>query len=582
MSWINEEDLKAIKQQADIVDVTSHYLSLTKKGKNYAAICPFHNDHDPSLSISPEKQIYKCFVCGAGGDAISFVKEMEKVPYPEAVYKVADMIHYPLRMSPTAFVKKENPNQVYFNLMKDYIQYIKYELISEDGKQAYSYLESRKINEDIINRFDLGYAPEEEKSLRFLQAKRYDSEKLKDVGLLYDDKVMFHHRFMIPIHDENGNPVGFTARRLNDQSDEPKYINTSETKIYEKGNIVFNYHRAKDVARKQKRCILVEGAMDVLAFEKADIHESIACLGTACTQKQLQLIQRLQVPVYVCYDGDRAGKDATYKFGKMAIQQNLEIQIVKNTTGKDPDEIFDAGGKNELQAFVTKTISWVDFLFEYLLTQYNLDNHEDKKAYAQEIFDACQKTCDNFEKQSVLTRIKEKTGFDFSNLVKGSVRTESTYKKRKPPVVVEMPLSGRFNAERAVLMMILLSKDAADRFKDEIGFFSDKYCHQLSLYCYDIYRKKDKIDIDDLMSNINEEDLRNFLDRIYNDPHRIKEYNESFFEDSILKLKECTIQEQIDFINQKVREVADPLEKIKLANRKRQLIIDKENLRRKE
>ena len=584
MSWIREEDMRAIRQQADIVDVISHYLSLNKKGKNYVAVCPFHDDHDPSLSISTDKQIFKCFVCGAGGDVFGFVQKIENISFPEAVVKVAEMIGYPLRVD--LQVEKNVPEeQPYFDLMESYIRFCAYELQSEEGFVCQEYLQKRQINEDIRNRFQIGYAPAQERSLNFFRAKRYSEEYLKDTGLIQEGMhgitASFHDRLMIPIHDDQGHPVGFTARRLLEEESSPKYINTSSTKIYEKGNLIFNYHRAKNFARKNNRVILVEGAMDVLAFEKADIHESIACLGTACTKAQLLLIKALRVPVIVCYDGDRAGQEATYKFSKLALEHNLDIQIVKAFSNQDPDEIFMASGQQGLLDLIRKTQSLAEFYLDFLSKHYDLDNYEDKKRFASEMQNCIQKTCNEFERNTYYTKIRTMTGFDL-DIKQDAPKAGPTKRMQTAAIYVEQPKQGRFQAERACLNMILLSKDAAMRFKEEIGFFKEDLCNRLSYYCYDLYRKKNRFDFDELIAMIDEEDLRNFLLSMRQDPYRMKQFDERYFTDSMDKIKECTLQDQIDQINRQILETPEGQAKIDLALKKRELIIQKNNLRRKD
>lgn len=587
LSWIKEEDMKAIRQQADIVDITSHYLTLEKRGKNYKAICPFHDDHDPSLAISTDRQIFKCFVCGTGGNVFTFVQKIEQISFVEAVVKVAQMIGYPLQLPTTGLKPKVDVNEPYFNVMKDYIAYTQYELKSQSGLECMEYLDKRKINEDIIARFQIGYAPKQEGSMHYLKAKKYSDEMLLDVGLIREGREgytsTFFNRFMIPIHDENGNPVGFTARRLTNNENDPKYINTSQTKIYEKSNIVFNYHRAKSFARKNHRCILVEGAMDVIAFEKADIHESVACLGTACTESQINLLKRLQVTVTVCYDGDRAGMDAAYKFAKLALTYGVNFVIVNNRTKKDPDEIFDEQGKEGLESLVTKTVSYVEFLFGYLLTKYSLENYEDKHNYAKEIYDAIKKTCDPFETSTYLLRLKTQTGFDFSLLEDEAKKPQRVNKHyNKNVTYLETPLEGRLRAEQSALCMMLFSKDAAMRFKEEIGFFKDELCSRLSLYCYDIYRSSNRIDMDGLIAAIDEDDVRDFFIALLENSSLPSEFDGDYFQDCLIKIKECTLQEQIDLINQQIEKIPSPLEKIKMASRKNELIVQKNALRRKE
>ena len=588
MSWISEDDIKAIRQQADIVDVMSRYITLEKKGKDYKAICPFHDDHDPSLSISTDKQIFKCFVCGTGGNVFTFVQKIENISFLEAVCKVAELIHYPLHMDTSQFQPKVDQNQPLYDCVQSYIRFLTYELQSENGESVKRYLSQRKINEDIIKRFEIGYAPESSRSVKYLKAKGFNEQILTDTGLIrthdLDTYAVFDNRLMIPIHDENGNPVGFTARRLNEDKDVAKYINTSETKIYHKGHLIFNYHRAKEFAKKNKRCILVEGAMDVIAFEKADIHESIACLGTACTKEQITLLKRLNVPLVVCYDGDKAGKAATYKFGKLAVDYGLNFSIVKNTTGKDPDEIFNELGKDELYLSVHKTVSFVEFLFDYLPNQYDLDNYEDKKKFTSEMQFFIERTCTDFEKADYYSRIRDLTGFDLSHQ-SANIPAPKKESRNNAAVVrnIEPLKNGRTLAEHGVLWMILNSKLAADQFKDQIGFFQDPVCEELSLYCYDMYRNMDHIDFDVLMSYIEKEDVRNLLVSLMENPFHVDGYNEDFFNDSLMKIKECTLQAQIDNLNDQIKNVQDPMLKISLASKKQELIIQRnEILHRKE
>ena len=588
MSWISEDDIKAIRQQADIVDVMSRYITLEKKGKDYKAICPFHDDHDPSLSISTDKQIFKCFVCGTGGNVFTFVQKIENISFLEAVCKVAELIHYPLHMDTSQFQPKVDQNQPLYDCIQSYIRFLTYELQSENGESVKRYLSQRKINEDIIKRFEIGYAPESSRSVKYLKAKGFNEQILTDTGLIrthdLDSYAVFDNRLMIPIHDENGNPVGFTARRLNEDKDVAKYINTSETKIYHKGHLIFNYHRAKEFAKKNKRCILVEGAMDVIAFEKADIHESIACLGTACTKEQITLLKRLNVPLVVCYDGDRAGKAATYKFGKLAVDYGLNFSIVKNTTGKDPDEIFNELGKDELYLSVHKTVSFVEFLFDYLPNQYDLGNYEDKKKFTSEMQSFIERTCTDFEKADYYSRIRDLTGFDLSHQ-SANIPAPQKESRNNAAVVrnIEPLKNGRTLAEHGVLWMILNSKLAADQFKDQIGFFQDPVCEELSLYCYDMYRNMDHIDFDVLMSYIEKEDVRNLLVSLMENPFHVDGYNEDFFNDSLMKIKECTLQAQIDNLNDQIKNVQDPMLKISLASKKQELIIQRnEILHRKE
>ena len=583
LAWIKEEDLKAIRQQADIVEILDQYVTLEKKGRSYVAVCPFHDDHDPSLSISTEKQIFKCFVCGTGGNVFSFVQQIENITFPEAVVKIADMIGYPLQMEGQDFSVKENENQPLFDVLQNYIRFLQYELQSQDGLLAMDYLQKRKMNEDVIRRFEIGYAPDIQRNTQFLQAQNISEQIGKDTGVLMEGRAVFHDRITIPIHDENGNPLGFTARTLSKNEDVPKYINTSQTKIYEKGNVVFNYHRAKSFARKNKRCILAEGAMDVLAFEKADIHESVACLGTACTNQQLLLLKRLQVPIVVCYDGDKAGQNATYKFVKLAINQHMDVQVVKNDTGLDPDEIFDQQGKEGLSAFVSKTISVVDFLFDYGQTYYNLENYDDRKTFGQEMFEVIHKTCQAFEKPAYFQRLKTLTGFDFSKMELERERPQvprPTSASRRIPLT-PMKESGRTQAEKAVLSMMLISKMACNRFKDEVGYFQNGQIRDLANYIYDAYRQYTKLDLDILLARIDDENTRNFLMKFWEDPMRMRVFNEDYLNDGLLKIQKCIVEDELIQIKRHMATTQSPEEKEKWMKKRQSVVLKREELNKR-
>jgi DNA primase len=584
MPWIEENDLKAIKAQADIVDVISRYISLEKKGKEYMGICPFHADSNPSLHVNVQKQIYKCFSCGAGGDVFKFVSSIEKIPYPSAVAKVADMIGYKLSR-PLSFQKKEteSPYKKDYEILNSYISFMNYELYGQNGQKALEYAHNRKMSDELIERFQIGYAPSSASSLRFLQAKNYKEQELSELGLVHDtygkSKAFFEERLVIPIHDVAGHPVGFTARTLLSGSDIPKYINTGETRLYHKSDLIFNYHRAKEHCRQAGRVILCEGAMDVLGFEKADVHEAVANLGVAFSNVQLDLLAKLRVPVVVCYDADRAGRQAAYKFGRAAIAAGLKISIANNKLGKDPDEVFNEYGAEQTKKLAENTRSYIEFLFDYLAEQYNLENYEDKKKIAEEIGSAIHKMASGFEAATYYQRLKELTGFDLQQQNAGYTRPKNQTQYHRRNNYQPMPDPGRKRAEDSCLYMMLHSKAACRRFQEEIGFFLDETSQQLSLYIYDIYRSKDQLDYYELLAMILEEDVRNLLERIEENPYGISLDQPAVFEDALGKIRECMLTEQIERINQQIASLSDVQAKLQLSAKKKELIEQRNTIR---
>ena len=566
MARLSEEKINEIRNQADIVQVIGNYLPLTRKGKNYVATCPFHDDHSPSMSISPDKQIYKCFVCGAGGNVFTFVKDYEKISFIEAVIKVAELINYELDESEKRAGGVEADPQVaaIHKVLSAGINYMNYTLFTPVASMAKEILSRRGLNDELIRRFDIGYNPRNDALTHYLLQKKFNEADLvaANVSRVSANGIhdVFSHRIMIPIHDRNGNPVGFTARRI-DEDDTSKYINTTDTPAFHKGNLVFNLHRAKQAIKEEKRVIVVEGAMDVIAYEKVGIHASVATLGTACTLTQLQQIRNLHVPVVVSYDGDEAGLNATYKFGKLAASIGLIVEVVDNELGLDPDEIIEAYGFEELFSLSKKTISWIDFLFRYLQKRYNLQNYSQRKEFAQEIAEQILLLKEDFEKRNYYQRLYEITQFDMSKEIK---HEES--RRIQTKIGLRVPISGILRAEYEILSAMLLSVQASNRFKEALGFLIDEDCNKLALYIIDYYRSYDVIQLADLYDYIHEEAVKDLLLQIGNWELAPQLYQEDVFMQSVLKIQSACFEDKIQKLTHEALLLSDPLAKAELMN----------------
>ena len=566
MARLSEEKINEIRNQADIVQVIGNYLPLTRKGKNYVATCPFHDDHSPSMSISPDKQIYKCFVCGAGGNVFTFVKDYEKISFIEAVIKVAELINYELDESEKRAGGVEADPQVaaIHKVLSAGINYMNYTLFTPVASMAKEILSRRGLSDELIRRFDIGYNPRNDALTHYLLQKKFNEADLvaANVSRVSANGIhdVFSHRIMIPIHDRNGNPVGFTARRI-DEDDTSKYINTTDTPAFHKGNLVFNLHRAKQAIKEEKRVIVVEGAMDVIAYEKVGIHASVATLGTACTLTQLQQIRNLHVPVVVSYDGDEAGLNATYKFGKLAASIGLIVEVVDNELGLDPDEIIEAYGFEELVSLSKKTISWIDFLFRYLQKRYNLQNYSQRKEFAQEIAEQILLLKEDFEKRNYYQRLYEITQFDMSKEIK---HEES--RRIQTKIGLRVPISGILRAEYEILSAMLLSVQASNRFKEALGFLIDEDCNKLALYIIDYYRSYDVIQLADLYDYIHEEAVKDLLLQIGNWELAPQLYQEDVFMQSVLKIKSACFEDKIQKLTHEALLLSDPLAKAELMN----------------
>lgn len=585
MARLSEQEINDIRAKADIVDVLSRYISLTRKGKSYHATCPFHDDHDPSMSISQDKQIYKCFVCGAGGNVFSFVQRYENISFIEAVYKVAEYAGVQIEQELIVPEKQIDPHiAAMYKAGHDMIEFTHYQLDTPTGKSVKEYLYKRGMDDAIIAQFGLGYNPLDDSVYKFLHAKKHQDETLLASGIVrmtpMGIKDVFSNRITIPIHDAFGNPVGCSARRIQDNED-AKYINTSETEIYHKGDLIFNYHRAKLEARKLKKVFIVEGAMDVISLAKVDILASVATLGTACTKNQLKLLKQLGVDLIVCYDGDRAGKDATYKLGKL-IDGSMPFTIVDNKLGLDPDEIIDTYGKDELKKMLNKTISWVDFLFDYLLGRYDLGNYSQKKEFAIAIADEIKKLKDDFEVQNYYIRLRELTGFDMQIKNEEEPIEKKETKQYQKRGYLTYPKSGQLQAEYEILSQMICALSASNFFRDELGFLKDDDCNKLAMYIIDYYRTHKTLHIADLLNVIQERKVQELLLSIASWELAHNSVNMDVLRGAITKMKTCLLDEKIEHLKEKAKNVSDPLTKAKIADERNQLIRERSELLCKE
>lgn len=579
MARLSDQEINKIRAKADIVDVIGHYVPISRKGKDYRCVCPFHDDHSPSMNISVDKQIYKCFACNAGGNVFTFVKEYEKISFVEAVKKVADYAGVSIEIDLSIPEKQVDPHiAALWKVCKDTIEFTHYQLDALDAKHVKQYLIERHIDDAIIKKFELGFNPGDDALYNFLYKKKHKEEDMIGAGVVrvttMGYKDVFSQRIMIPIHDTHGNPVGFTARRTR-EDEEAKYINTTETDIYKKSSLIFNYHRARAVARKSGTAYLVEGAMDVIALEKVKVETAVATLGTACTKEQLQLLKMMHATIVVCYDGDSAGKNATYKFGKLARSFQLPFEIVDNKTGLDPDEIIDRFGKEELSNMLHKTISWIDFLFVYLAGRYNLDNYSQKKEFAIEMAEEINELENAFEKTNYFVRLRELTEFDMQpKEIEPSVKQkQQDYVKR---TFLTFPKTKGNHAEFEILSQMINGLAACNVFKEELGFLKDDNSNKLALYMIDYYRNHDHVEIADLLNVIREESVKNLLLEIASWELAQKEVNMDVLREAIANEKASLIEDQIQMINQKIKEMHDPIEKAKLADTRNKLRLEKE------
>lgn len=568
MAFIKDEIIQEIRRKARIEDIIGQYLPIEKKGRSLKCVCPFHDDHDPSMSISTDKQIFKCFVCGTGGNVFQFVEKFEKISFYEAVVKVAQMVNYPLDVAlPTQEKPVDSRFSDLYKVLNESILYSQFQLESVDGIHVKEYLHKRGMNDEQINRFQLGYLPASHRLHEFLSKKGYSDQSMIRTNLailnergLYDVMI---NRLTIPIHDMDGNPVGFTARTM-DKHDDRKYINTSETEIYSKGKLIYNYHRARNECKKQQKVIVVEGPMDLFAFDRAGISNVVATLGTACTKEQMLLLRKLSMNIVLCYDGDMAGQNAIYKAGKLALANGLQVQVANNKTGMDPDEIINSYGADELKLMVQKPLSWMEFVYRFHQYHYDLSNYNSKREYATVIMNELQQVKDNFDRNYFINQLSRDTGFEVHQLQSLVVQTTTNVVKQVSVAPISKNMDGLLIAQYEILSQLLLSNEAFGRFKDELGFLIDEDCQAIVIQMMEYYRMHHKLELADFLSHLEKPHLQKIVIDISESELFVKQVNIEVLVAAMQKVKDSLKKRQEMELKQQLQAVQDPQMKLKL------------------
>ncbi len=385
MSFYSQDLLEEIRSRSDIVDVISGYIRLQRKGSNYVGVCPFHNDRNPSMSVNPPRQIYRCFSCGAGGDVFKFVMEYENLTFPEAVKVLADRAGVVL---PEQDASREARQQAdikaqIMELNRLAAKYYYYTLRQPAGRQGMEYLLGRNLTEDTIKKFGLGYADKYNGSLyQYLKSKGYSDQLLKESGLMQVDEKRgmydkFWNRVIFPIMDIHNRVIGFGGRVMGDGK--PKYLNSPETRVFDKSRNLYGLNLAR-LSRKPNM-ILCEGYMDVIAMHQAGFSQAVASLGTAFTTQQSVLLKRYTNEVLLTYDNDEAGVKAALRAIPILRDAGLTARIINMEPYKDPDEFIKAEGMEKFQERIESAEGSFFFELRVMERQYDFREPESKTAF---------------------------------------------------------------------------------------------------------------------------------------------------------------------------------------------------------
>ncbi len=574
MPRLSAEKINEIRQSVDIVDVIGNYLSLQKKGRNYVSLCPFHDDSHPSMSISPERQIYMCFVCHNGGNVFTFLKNYLKIPYIEAVKMVAsmgniDISEYNLEKRVQPVEQKFEPlYKMHDEANKIYNHYLNTKL-AIDAKE---YLTKRKITDEIIDMFEIGYAPSNNILLKAFEKMNFNKVSMYESGLVIESNAgydRFSNRIMFPLHDANGRVVGFSGRIYQPSQNESKYMNSPESDIFIKGETLYNYHRVIEETRQAGFVIITEGFMDVIALYKAGIKNAVAIMGTALTKGHVSLLKRLSKTVYLCLDGDKAGKNATIKSIDILLHEGFTIKVVDLPESLDPDEFLDKKGGDELESLIKNPLSSLDFKMNYYYEMTNMDNYDDRKKYLETIAKEISNLSDIIDQDYYIQQLEKKSGFSKETITrlvsdKNVSKIEQVNPSNYIPYQKSIRLIDKYvRAERDLLYYMMNDKNVAMMYEAKAGFmFNDTY-RIIASYIVDYYRQEVVLEVADLISSIEDENLVKNIVEI--SQLELPELQDSkAIEDYIEIIKEKTVRIKVEELMKALKDTFDPKQKAQI------------------
>ncbi|MBO5955353.1 MAG: DNA primase [Clostridia bacterium] len=528
-----QDFIDEVVQKNDIVDVISRYTTLKRVGNRFQALCPLHNDKKtPSFSVSPDKQLFFCFGCNAGGTVINFVMAKENLDFMEAVKLLAERTGIPVPDYRSATERNraaqlhEKKKRMY-EMNAEAARFFFNNLIAPENKKALDYLKMRKLSNATIKNFGLGYAPDSWSQLiDFMKKKGYAEEELiegglavrRDNGTCFDK---FRDRVMFPILDLRGNVIAFGGRILTDKEGAPKYLNSPETLVFKKKDNLFAMNIAKN--SKAGQFLLMEGYMDVISLHQNGFDNAVASLGTAFTPQQAEIIKRYADKAVLCYDSDEAGQKATHRAGEILREADIKTKVLKMNEGKDPDEYIKAKGAEMFQLLLDKAESFVEYKIHCIEKQYNLEDTVEKIEFIEQIAKIFANITNDVEREIYIKKIARETDVSpdsievrVRELSRKLNRSRATKEQNREKRLFEERTGGRsdlekmrvYNAEK-LLLNLICEKEIFKQVRDRLSAddFSEGMHRRLAEIIFETLSKGDKVNPVTVISLFDQEQI---------------------------------------------------------------------------
>ncbi len=563
MAYITEELTNEIQNRCDIVDVISKYVTLTKRGKNYFGLCPFHDDHNASMSVSPEKQIYKCFSCGESGNVFTFVSKYNHISFGEAIRLLGQDKGYNI-----SSYKEENRYKKDYEIYEYAVKFYQNNLYTSLGKTALKYLEDRKIDKDTIKKFRIGLSLSKSNLTTFLVSKNYDVNRLIELGITNDSKNdKFLNRIMFPLFDLKGQPVAFSGRIYNTK-DNSKYINTMETDIFKKGSILYNYHNAKENLRKSDYVIVMEGFMDVIRASVIGINNCVATMGTAFTKEHINLLKKMTDNIILCFDGDKAGEEATISSLAMLENNGITPKIIRLPEDLDPDEYILKYGSDSFKLQIENSITPIEFKMNILKNNKNFKDLTDISKYIDESIKELSKVEDSVLVELTLKKMSTEYNIEYATL-KNKYNNYIQNKKvsKEDIIIVKKEKIKQYQiAEYYLIYYMLLDYKVIKMVEDNIIYFKDDLIRYLYNQILSCYNKFGTVTLSSFISFIsNDKELTDMLNKIMSYVEK-EEFTDEEINDYIKVVNNNLKKEKIAILEEKLKNEIDPIKKASILN----------------
>nr|WP_041808746.1 DNA primase [Evansella cellulosilytica] len=561
---VSEDIIEEIRKSIDIVDIISEYVQLKKQGKNFIGLCPFHGEKTPSFSVSPDKQLYHCFGCGAGGNVFSFIMETEGLPFLESVKKIADRMNMAIpeleHVTDEATSKEDSITKIWHNAHALSAKLFHHVLTSTDeGKEARDYLRNRGFTKEVIDTFQIGYAPNSWDFLAsFLEKRKFPMDEMVKCGILsvreFDQKPYdrFRDRIIFPIWNNKGDMIAFGGRILSEGN--PKYLNSPESSIFNKSETLYYFHKARPSIRKKNEAILFEGYVDVISAWKAGVDNGVASLGTALSTTQAKMLRRLTDHVILCYDSDNAGQNATMKNAAILSEAGLQVRVAILPDGMDPDDYIQKMGVDRFNKDVIgQSLTLMGFKFQYYRRGKNLKDDGERMTYIHQMIEEVSKLSHAVERDHYLRRLSEEFSLSLEALKQQQIQVYKQSKgKNEERKVVHSNFSKQQkrlllayeNAERILIAHMLKNNSVANQVQRKVGgaFNIDEYqaiaAHLFSYYAdgfepnpssFIEYLEDDKLKritselaMMTITEEMSEQELADYIKQIKNYPKRLE------------------------------------------------------------